>query len=75
MTNDVRLGLLIWSHATDWPATLATAQLGDHLGYAHVWTSDHLLATVGNPHWPSLKNGLWPLHGQHFSREPGSASS
>ena len=52
MTNDVRLGLLIWSHATDWPAMLATAQLADHLGYAHVWTSDHLLATVGDPHQP-----------------------
>ena len=52
MTNDVRLGLLIWSHATGWPAMLATAQLADHLRYVHVWTSDHLLATVGDPHQP-----------------------
>jgi alkanesulfonate monooxygenase SsuD/methylene tetrahydromethanopterin reductase-like flavin-dependent oxidoreductase (luciferase family) len=55
VTNDVRLGLLIWSHATAWPAMLATAQLADHLGYAHVWTSDHLLATVGDPHQPILE--------------------
>jgi alkanesulfonate monooxygenase SsuD/methylene tetrahydromethanopterin reductase-like flavin-dependent oxidoreductase (luciferase family) len=55
MKTDLRLGLLIWSHATDWPAMLATAQLADHLGYDHVWTSDHLLATVGDPFQPILE--------------------
>ncbi len=54
VTNDVRFGLLVWSHATDWPAMLATAQLADQLGYDHVWTSDHLLATVGDPYQPIL---------------------
>ena len=30
------------------------ATLADRLGYDHVWTSDHLYATVGDPHQPIL---------------------
>ena len=33
---------------------LDAATLADRLGYDHVWTSDHLYATVGDPHQPIL---------------------
>ncbi len=55
MTEKLRFGLLVWSHATNWPAMRAVAQLADRLGYDHVWTSDHLLATVGSPYQPILE--------------------
>lgn len=51
----LRLGLLLWSHATDWPAMLAAARQADQLGYAHAWVPDHLLATVGDPYQPILE--------------------
>lgn len=53
--NDLRLGLLLWSHATNWPALRDTARLADYLGYDHIWTSDHLMATVGDPFQPILE--------------------
>ena len=50
--GDVRLGLNLWSQASDWPAFLAAAQRADQLGYDHVWTWDHLYAIFGDPHQP-----------------------
>jgi alkanesulfonate monooxygenase SsuD/methylene tetrahydromethanopterin reductase-like flavin-dependent oxidoreductase (luciferase family) len=50
--GDVRLGLNLWSQASDWPAFLAAAQRADRLGYDHVWTWDHLYAIFGDPHQP-----------------------
>jgi alkanesulfonate monooxygenase SsuD/methylene tetrahydromethanopterin reductase-like flavin-dependent oxidoreductase (luciferase family) len=50
--SDVRLGLNLWSQASDWPAFLAAAQRADQLGYDHVWTWDHLYAIFGDPYQP-----------------------
>lgn len=50
--GDVRLGINLWSQASDWPAFLAAAQLADRLGYDHVWTWDHIHAIFGDPDQP-----------------------
>ena len=44
---EIRLGINLWSQASDWPAFLAAGQAADRLGYDHVWTWDHLLPIVG----------------------------
>src|SRR3954447_12758638 len=49
---DLRLGIALWSQASDWPGFLAAAQRADRLGYDHVWTWDHLLAIFGAPDQP-----------------------
>src|SRR4051794_9855367 len=50
--TDTRLGILLWSQATDWPAFEAAAVKIDGLGYAHLWTWDHLYAIFGDPYQP-----------------------
>jgi alkanesulfonate monooxygenase SsuD/methylene tetrahydromethanopterin reductase-like flavin-dependent oxidoreductase (luciferase family) len=61
--NDVKLGLLLWNQATDWPAYEAAARRIDELGYDHIWAWDHLYAIFGDPYqdifegWISL--GAW----------------
>jgi len=50
--NEVKLGIALWSQASDWPAFLAAAQAADRLGYDHVWTWDHLQAIFGDPDQP-----------------------
>ncbi len=47
-----RLGVLLWSQATDWPAFVGAAQRVDELGYDHLWTWDHLYAIFGDPYQP-----------------------
>lgn len=49
---DVRLGINLFSQATDWPAFLAAGQAADRLGYDHLWTWDHLLPIVGSGEQP-----------------------
>jgi alkanesulfonate monooxygenase SsuD/methylene tetrahydromethanopterin reductase-like flavin-dependent oxidoreductase (luciferase family) len=49
---ETRLGVLLWSQATDWPAFAAAAGRVDELGYDHLWTWDHLYAIFGDPHQP-----------------------
>src|SRR3954454_12949531 len=49
---DLRLGIALWSQASDWPGFLAAAQRADRLGYDHVWTWDHLLAIFGEEDQP-----------------------
>ena len=51
-TGDVRLGILLWSQATDWPAFESAARRVDELGYEHLWTWDHLYAIFGDPYQP-----------------------
>ncbi|MDQ3937301.1 MAG: LLM class flavin-dependent oxidoreductase [Chloroflexota bacterium] len=48
----MKLGLNLWSQATDWPRFLATSLKAEQLGYDHVWTWDHLYAIFGDPHQP-----------------------
>jgi alkanesulfonate monooxygenase SsuD/methylene tetrahydromethanopterin reductase-like flavin-dependent oxidoreductase (luciferase family) len=50
--SDVRLGVLLWSQATDWPAFERSAVRVDELGYESLWTWDHLYAIFGEPLQP-----------------------
>jgi alkanesulfonate monooxygenase SsuD/methylene tetrahydromethanopterin reductase-like flavin-dependent oxidoreductase (luciferase family) len=49
---DVRLGVLLWSQATDWPGFERAATRVDELGYDSLWTWDHLYAIFGDPLQP-----------------------
>ena len=49
---DLRLGLNLWSQASDWPSFLAAARRAETLGFDHVWTWDHVLAIFGDPDQP-----------------------
>jgi alkanesulfonate monooxygenase SsuD/methylene tetrahydromethanopterin reductase-like flavin-dependent oxidoreductase (luciferase family) len=44
-----KFGINLWSQASSWPDFLAAAQRVDDLGYASLWTWDHLHAIVGDP--------------------------
>lgn len=48
--SNIKLGVNLWSQASDWPAFLAAAQNADRLGYDHVWTWDHVYAIFGDPY-------------------------
>ncbi len=50
--TDLRLGIALWSQASDWPGFLAAAERAERLGYDHVWTWDHLQAIFGDPDQP-----------------------
>ncbi|HEX7171654.1 MAG TPA: LLM class flavin-dependent oxidoreductase [Candidatus Limnocylindria bacterium] len=49
---DTRLGILLWSQATDWESFERSAIRIDELGYEHLWTWDHLHAIFGDPYQP-----------------------
>jgi alkanesulfonate monooxygenase SsuD/methylene tetrahydromethanopterin reductase-like flavin-dependent oxidoreductase (luciferase family) len=49
---ELRLGVLLWSQATDWPSFEAGARRVEELGYEHLWTWDHLYAIFGDPYQP-----------------------
>ena len=46
--SGVKLGINLWSQASDWPGFLAAATRSDELGYDHVWTWDHVYAIFGD---------------------------
>ena len=48
----VRLGINLWSQASDWPTFLEAGRRADRLGYDHLWTWDHLLAIFGDQDQP-----------------------
>ena len=50
--GELRLGLNLWSQASDWPSFLDAARRAERLGFDHLWTWDHLLAIFGDPHQP-----------------------
>jgi alkanesulfonate monooxygenase SsuD/methylene tetrahydromethanopterin reductase-like flavin-dependent oxidoreductase (luciferase family) len=50
--TDLRLGINLWSQASDWPSFLAAGRRAEELGYDHLWTWDHLLAIFGDPRQP-----------------------
>ncbi len=50
--RDLKLGILLWSQAATWPEMLDAAKRVDRLGYAHLWTWDHLYAIFGDPYQP-----------------------
>jgi len=47
-----KIGINLWSQASSWPDFLSAAQRVERLGYASVWTWDHLHAIVGDPQQP-----------------------
>ena len=60
---DTRLGILLWSQATDWDSFERSAIKIDELGYEHLWTWDHLHAIFGDPYQPIFEGwitlGAW----------------
>ena len=48
----IKLGINLWSQASDWPSFLAAGQRADELGYETLWTWDHVYAIFGDPHQP-----------------------
>ena len=56
--TDIRLGILLWNQATDWPAYEAAATRVDDLGYDHLWAWDHLYAIFGDPYQPIYEGWL-----------------
>jgi alkanesulfonate monooxygenase SsuD/methylene tetrahydromethanopterin reductase-like flavin-dependent oxidoreductase (luciferase family) len=57
--TDVKLGIVLWSQAAAWSEMLDAAKRVDRLGYAHLWTWDHLYAIFGDP-YQSIFEG-WSL--------------
>jgi alkanesulfonate monooxygenase SsuD/methylene tetrahydromethanopterin reductase-like flavin-dependent oxidoreductase (luciferase family) len=50
--SEVRLGVNLWSQASDWPGFLAAGKRAEELGYDHLWTWDHVYAIFGDPYQP-----------------------
>jgi F420-dependent oxidoreductase-like protein len=48
----IKLGMLLWSQASEWSDFERAAQKIDRLGYEHLWTWDHLYAIFGDPYQP-----------------------
>ena len=57
--SDVKPGILLWSQAAAWDEMLDAAKLVDRLGYAHLWTWDHVYAIFGDPYQPIFEG--WSL--------------
>jgi alkanesulfonate monooxygenase SsuD/methylene tetrahydromethanopterin reductase-like flavin-dependent oxidoreductase (luciferase family) len=80
-----RLGIGLWSQATNWTSLEKAARRVDELGYDHLWTIDHLLAIDGDPYQPIFEGymtlaawskvtttvGLGLLVGANTFRNPG----
>ena len=50
--SEVKLGVNLWSQASDWPTFLAAGRRAEELGYDHLWTWDHIYAIFGDPYQP-----------------------
>jgi alkanesulfonate monooxygenase SsuD/methylene tetrahydromethanopterin reductase-like flavin-dependent oxidoreductase (luciferase family) len=50
--SEVKLGINLWSQASDWPSFLAAGTRAEELGYDSLWTWDHIYAIFGDPHQP-----------------------
>ena len=86
--DDFKLGVLLWSQGSDWPAFERAAQKVDELNYEHLWTWDHLHAIFGDPQQPIFEGwmtlGAWAkatsrirlglLVGANTFRNPGLVS-
>ncbi len=57
--SEVKAGILLWSQAATWNEMLDAAKRVDRLGYAHLWTWDHLYAIFGDPYQPIFEG--WAL--------------
>ena len=56
--SDVRLGILLWSQATDWRSFERAARNIDELGYDSLWTWDHVYAIFGDPYQPIFEGWM-----------------
>jgi alkanesulfonate monooxygenase SsuD/methylene tetrahydromethanopterin reductase-like flavin-dependent oxidoreductase (luciferase family) len=56
--SDFKLGVLLWSQASDWPSFERAARRVDELGYEHLWTWDHLHAIFGQPQQPIFEGWM-----------------
>ena len=54
----MRLGVLPWGQATDWPQLEGAARRLDELGYDHIWAWDHLHAIFGDPDQPFFEGWM-----------------
>jgi alkanesulfonate monooxygenase SsuD/methylene tetrahydromethanopterin reductase-like flavin-dependent oxidoreductase (luciferase family) len=86
--SDLKLGINLWSQASDWPSFLDAGIQAERLGYDHVWTWDHLYAIFGDPHQPIFEGytalaalaqateriGVGLLVGANTFRNPGLAT-
>jgi alkanesulfonate monooxygenase SsuD/methylene tetrahydromethanopterin reductase-like flavin-dependent oxidoreductase (luciferase family) len=54
-SRTIDVGVLLWSQSTDWPTFERAARTVDALGYAHLWTWDHLLPIFGDLDQPILE--------------------
>jgi len=67
--RDLKLGILLWSQAATWPEMLDAAKRVDRLGYAHLWTWDHLYAIFGDPYQPIFEGwttlAAWAMATEH----------
>jgi alkanesulfonate monooxygenase SsuD/methylene tetrahydromethanopterin reductase-like flavin-dependent oxidoreductase (luciferase family) len=50
--SQISLGITLWNQAATWAEFEAAARRVDELGYAHLWTWDHLYAITGDPYKP-----------------------
>jgi alkanesulfonate monooxygenase SsuD/methylene tetrahydromethanopterin reductase-like flavin-dependent oxidoreductase (luciferase family) len=50
--TDLKLGINLWSQASDWPTFLEAGRRAETLGYDHLWTWDHIYAIFGDPYQP-----------------------
>jgi alkanesulfonate monooxygenase SsuD/methylene tetrahydromethanopterin reductase-like flavin-dependent oxidoreductase (luciferase family) len=50
--SEVKLGINLWSQASDWPTFLTAGRRAEELGYDHLWTWDHVYAIFGDPYQP-----------------------
>jgi len=61
--SEFKLGVLLFSQASDWPTFERAAHRVDELGYEHLWTWDHLHAIFGQPQQPIFEGwislGAW----------------
>ena len=53
--TDLKLGINLWSQASDWPTFLAAGRRAEELGYDSLWTWDHIYAIFGDPYQPIVE--------------------
>jgi alkanesulfonate monooxygenase SsuD/methylene tetrahydromethanopterin reductase-like flavin-dependent oxidoreductase (luciferase family) len=56
--SEVKIGALCWNQYTDWPSLLEAGIRADRLGYASLWTWDHLYPIVGSSTGPMFEGWL-----------------
>jgi F420-dependent oxidoreductase-like protein len=64
----LKLGILLWSQGSEWPAFRDAARRMESLGYDYLWTWDHVYAIFGDPH-QSIFEGWTALAGLAASTE------